>query len=293
MSPFVTELSPNLKDPLRQGLLERGFEFSQAPHTEFVAKKKGVSCTLYTSGKLVVQGKEMEDFIKFFLEPEILSTFTYGQAPSIDMRPRIGGDEAGKGDFFGPLCVAAVFADEQALPQLVQMGVRDSKAMKDDQIMVLGRKILRLCPYHVLKLHPPKYNELYSKFKNLNSLLAWCHSACIETLHQKTGCQLAIVDQFAKPHVLQHAVRKKGLILSLEQKVHGESDIVVAAASILARAAFVHEMEKLGEEVGMELPKGAAPQVVRAGRKLVAAKGADILNKVGKLHFKTTKEILS
>lgn len=293
MPPFVIQLSPHLNTTLRTRLLELGFELTQSPHTEFVAKKKGVSCTLYLSGKLVVQGKEMGEFIRFFLEPEILCTFTYGQTPSIDMRPRIGGDEAGKGDFFGPLCVAAVFADEQTLPQLAQMGVRDSKTLKDDQIMMLGRKIIRLCPYHVLKLHPSKYNELYEKFKNLNSLLAWCHSAAIETVHKKTGCQFVIVDQFAQPHVLQRAVRNKGLILDLEQKTQGESDIVVAAASIIARAAFVYEMEKLGKEVGIELPKGAAPQVVRVGRKLVAEQGAEILVKIAKLHFKTTKEILN
>src|SRR5437879_4136480 len=100
--PFVTELSKELVEKLRLDLESQGFEFSTPPYTLFSAKKKNLSVTLYRSLKLCVQGKEMASFIEFYLEPEILKEFHFTHAV-IDTSARIGGDEAGKGDFFGPL----------------------------------------------------------------------------------------------------------------------------------------------------------------------------------------------
>src|SRR5207249_4523347 len=108
-------------------LTEQGFEFSSPPYTHFSAKKMGISCTLYTSLKLTVQGKEMRPFIEFYLEPEILKKFDFtyqGSAVEHDKTGRIGVDEAGKGDFFGPLCVAAVFATGDMVQKLAQIGVK-------------------------------------------------------------------------------------------------------------------------------------------------------------------------
>jgi ribonuclease HIII len=122
-SCFVAEIDLKLADKLREDLIERGFELSQPAHTLFAAQKKGVSCTLYTSGKLTVQGKEMEEFITFYLEPEILKNVTYSYPEvGVDFTPRIGIDEAGKGDFFGPLCIAGVQADEAKIKELLALG---------------------------------------------------------------------------------------------------------------------------------------------------------------------------
>ncbi len=289
MPPYVTKLDPMLHETLRDGLVAQGFELFCPPHTVFAGKKPGISIALYQSGKLVIQGKGMAEFIQFYLEPEILGTFAFGQ---VDKTPRIGCDEAGKGDYFGPLCVAGVYADERGVEALIEMGVRDSKSMQDSKIRALAKQIAKRLPFHVLRLHPAKYNELYEKFGNLNHMLAWAHSAVIETLHKKTGCQRVIVDQFASQHVLEKAVRKKELILELIQRTKGESDVVVAAGSILARAAFVYEMDGLSKKLGMTIPKGAFNGVKSTGKKLVAAHGKDILRHVAKLHFKTTNEIL-
>lgn len=291
-SCFSTKIDPALKDKLLKDLESQGFEISVPAYTLFSAKKKGVSCTLYESGSLTVQGKDMQEFIEFYLEPEILKEFTFSSPEALlDFTPRIGMDEAGKGDFFGPLCVAAVYANEEMIRQLQGLGVKDSKQLSDGTIWKIASKIKAACPHTVIRLFPLKYNELYKKFKNLNRLLGWTHVAALADLSQKTGCKKAILDQFAEKHVVESFLKQKKLFIDLEQKTKGEQDIVVAAASILARDAFVDGMKRLSEEVGMELPKGASRAVVMAARKLQETMGGDILEKTTKTHFKTSQEV--
>jgi len=279
---YVTQLPLKLAPKLKKALEERGFLFSQPAYTLFCAKKPGISCTLYESGKLVVQGKGKEQFIEFVLEPEIIGV-------TLDITPRIGGDEAGKGDYFGPLCIAAVYADSEQIASLAQIKVRDSKSMTDVAIGKLAAKIRALCTHQIVSIGPEKYNEMYARIGNLNELLAWGHATAIASVEYKTGCREVIVDQFASNGVLDRACAKKELQINLVQRTKGESDIVVAAASILARDAFVGGIDKLSKQFGVELPKGAANKVIEAGRKFVAKRGLDELGKVAKLHFKTTE----
>ena len=285
---FSKKIDLALASRLEKDLREQGFEFTQPPHTIFCAKKPGVSCTLYSSGSLVVQGKESAEFIEFYLEPEVAPE-TLTASP---LEPHIGMDEAGKGDFFGPLCVAAVYADPTGLRALADWKVRDSKALSDSTVRGMAQKIRALLPYTVIRLFPKKYNELYTKFRNLNRLLGWAHVAALEHLVKKTGCSRAILDQFATPGLVQRELQRKNLAVHLEQRVHGEADPVVAAASILARAAFLEGIDQLSEEMGLTLPKGAGSAIPVMGHKLVAKFGADVLERVAKLHFKTTREIL-
>lgn len=291
-SSFTAKINLSLADKLREDLAGQGFEITKPPYTVFAAKKKGISCTLYESGNLVVQGKEMGPFIEFYLEPEILKDFKFSHPTAdLDLTPRIGMDEAGKGDFFGPLCVAALYSDGEGIQNLQQMGVKDSKRFSDDAVLKLARKIRAAYPHTVIRLFPKKYNELYGKFKNLNRLLGWAHTAALADLSDKTGCKKAILDQFADKHVVENALKQKKLVIDLEQRVRGEADLVVAAASILARAAFLEGLEQLSQEVGVPLPKGASDIVVKAAQKLVAKLGADVLDKVAKTHFKTRGQI--
>ena len=285
---FSKKIDLALAPKMERDLREQGFELTQPPHTLFSAKKPGVSCTLYSSGALVVQGKESPAFIEFYLEPEILPE-SLAAAP---MAPHIGMDEAGKGDFFGPLCVAAVYADAAGLQALADWKVRDSKTLSDASVCAMARKIRALLPYTVIRLFPKKYNELYGKFRNLNRLLGWAHSAALEHLVQKTGCKQAILDQFASPELVERELQRRNLDVQLEQRVRGEEDPVVAAASILARAAFLEGLAQLSEEIGLTLPKGAGSAIPATGHKLVAKFGSDVLERVAKLHFKTTREIL-
>jgi ribonuclease HIII len=293
-SCFVATIDLSLAEKLRADLIEQGFEMTSPAHTLFSAQKKGVSCTLYTSGKLTVQGKEMNDFISFYLEPEILQSVNYSYPEiGVDFRSRIGIDEAGKGDFFGPLCVAGVQADEAKIKELLSIGVKDSKNISDPVIMKLSVKIKQICPHSIVRISPRKYNELYHNFRNLNHLLGWGHATAISELVEKTGCREVIIDQFASESVVINALKKKQTEVSLTQRHKGESDPVVAAASILARAAFVEGIDLLGKQYEMELPKGASDKVIQAGKLLVRTFGKGVLEQVAKMHFKTAEIVLN
>ena len=292
-SCFVASIDLALADKLLNDLKDQGFEIAKPQYTLFSAQKKGVSCTLYTSGKLTVQGKDMKEFITFYLEPEILQSvaFSYPET-QVSMTSRIGIDESGKGDFFGPLCIAGVQADEAKIRELLAIGVKDSKQISDQGIRTLSAKIKKVCPHTVIFISPKKYNELYANFKNLNQLLGWGHSTAIAELVAKTGCTEVIIDQFAGEHVVKNALKQKKLNVNLTQRHRAEADPVVAAASILARAAFLEGMERLSEQFELEIPKGASSQVIRIGKQLVRKFGPQILEQAAKLHFKTKGEIL-
>jgi len=289
---FTAKIDLQFAPKLQKDLESQGFAISRPPYTAFSAKKKGVTCTLYESGSLIVQGKEMKEFIEFYLEPEILQSFQYSHPEAhLDLEPHIGMDEAGKGDFFGPLCVAAMYADASGITTLLKLGVKDSKRMSDSSITKLAKKLRSEFPYTTIRLFPKKYNELYGKFKNLNRLLGWAHASALGDLATKTGCKKALLDQFAKDYVMESALKQKKIELAFQQKVRAEEDLVVAGASIIARSAFLDGLKVLSEEIGMELPKGAGPPVIAAAKKLVSQWGKEGLDKVAKTHFKTMAEL--
>ena len=291
---FTAKIDIKLATKLLEDLPKQGFELSKPPYTVFSAKKKNLNCTLYETGNLVIQGKDKQEFIEFYIEPEILKSFQFSHPEAtLNLTPHIGLDEAGKGDFFGPLCIGAVYAGGDDIVKLHEMGVKDSKRISDESILKLARKIRAAYPYTVIRLFPQKYNELYARFKNLNRLLAWTHIAALSDLSQKTQCKKAILDQFAEKYVAENALKQKKIDIDLEQRVRGEEDLVVAAASILARAGFLEGLDTLSQDYGMILPKGATAQVINAGIKLVEKFGPDVLEKVSKTHFKTKSEILA
>jgi len=205
---------------------------------------------------------------------------------------RIGIDESGKGDYFGPLVVAAVFVDATTQDELALMQVRDSKKISDGRILEMASDIKSICPHSVIAIGPQKYNELYAKIRNLNRLLAWGHAKALETLLEQVSCERAISDQFGDERLILNALQEKGRKIILEQRTKAESDLAVAAASILARAEFLIRLKRLSEEIGTTLPKGASPAVELAGKMVVKKQGQVRLGTVAKLHFKTTKAVL-
>lgn len=304
-SSFVKTIDLKLADRMIMDLQAQGFTLTTPQYTLFSAAKKGISCTLYTSGKLVVQGKGMGEFIEFYLEP-LLQTFSFtypqlqNEGPKVKSKsvqltdlseglfPHIGIDESGKGDYFGPLCIAGVYADLKDIEKLKSLGVKDSKNLSDATILKLAKAIRAVCIHHVVKINPQKYNELYAQFKNLNSLLAWGHATVIEQLVAKTECRDIFVDQFANERVVLTALKRKGLELNVMQRHRAEEDVVVAAASIIARETFLLGLALLGEQYLIKLPKGASAATIAAGKQFVAKHGREFLGMVGKLHFKTT-----
>lgn len=203
----------------------------------------------------------------------------------------IGVDESGKGDFFGPLVIAALLASDEAIPRLTAFGVRDSKLISNNRVLEIDEKLRAEFPYSVHVILPAEYNRRYERVKNLNIFLAQGHAYVIQAVLDSHPADMAISDQFGKPALILDALAARECNIRLEQRHRAESIPQVAAASILARAAFVREMRRLSEEVGMALPLGAGPLVDAAGRELVHKQGIDVLQKVAKKHFKNYQRV--
>lgn len=289
---IVVQVDTALAPKIINDLENQGFTLSQPQYTLFSARKDKVVVTFYKSGKLTVQGKDASEFIEFYLEPEILGSFQFSRKSAYtDFTPRIGVDESGKGDFFGPLVVASVYADGATVEALIELGAKDSKALTDAAITLLAKKIKAVAKCEVIRIMPLKYNELYEKFGNLNSLLAWGHAQAISNLVEKTGCKKAIIDQFASEHVVKNALLKKQKDIDLTQRHKGEEDVVVAAASILAREGFISSLMNLEKTFDSTLPKGASAKVISAAEAFARKYGKEKLREVAKVHFKTYNEI--
>lgn len=203
----------------------------------------------------------------------------------------IGIDESGKGDYFGPLVVAAVYVDtEERINILKGLGIKDSKKILDSRIRVLARRIRESCDHEVISISPLRYNEL-SETMNLNELLAWCHSQSLEKVLQRNqSCDMAISDQFAGKEILINKLKEKGKKIELLQRPKAEENIAVAAASILARERFLDSMSIMGKKFRQEFHRGASEETINDGIKFL--KGGGSLKEVAKFHFKTTKKVM-
>jgi ribonuclease HIII len=205
----------------------------------------------------------------------------------------IGTDESGKGDFFGPLVIAAVLATPESVLRLEESGVRDSKKITDKRVSELAATIKKEFPNSIVVIGPERYNQLYEKIRNLNRLLAWGHARAIENILEKHECDCALTDQFGDERFVKNALLEKGRKIELIQMPKAEEDLAVAAASILARAEFVRRLRDLSRSCGVDLPKGCSADIVGVGKELTKKLGGEILKKTAKCHFKTTKQILA
>lgn len=298
-SSFTFKIDSAQAQKLRGILEAQGFTFREVPYTLYGAQKQKLTVNAYTSGKLLVQGRGAKDFVEFTLEPEITgeAKLGYDEVHNPGMfQPHLGIDESGKGDFFGPLVIAGVFVDGDLPRQLLDLGVKDSKLITSDkkalEMADAIKDLITLDRFNVVVLTPEKYNDLYVKFGNLNRLLAWGHATVIENLLTRwPNCPRALSDKFAHESLVQRALKEHGKKIVLEQKTKAESDIAVAAASIMARAGFLTRLKYLGERVGVTLPKGASAQVKAVARGIVQKSGPDVLKSVAKFHFKTFAEV--
>ena len=272
----------------------------KVPHTKIAVSIPDCRINLYQSGKLLVQGKEAEEWIAFTLETEILKEATLGYEAVYDpeaFQPHMGIDESGKGDFFGPLVIASAYVDESLVEKLRAMGVRDSKRISSDNVAIdMAREIRKLLGDRcaMVTIGPRSYNRMYAKIRNVNKILAWGHARAIENLLEKVpDCPRALSDKFGPTHQIERALMDKGKKIRLDQRTKAESDPAVAAASILARAGFVYALRQMGKTYGFDVPKGASTKVRREAEKLVADKGPAILLETAKCHFQTTDKVLA
>jgi ribonuclease HIII len=273
--------------------------------TQHTASQGAETATInvYRTGKVAIGGKASA--LKQALEEWRLAR-TGGGAPSrgvasagtgsgaggLDPTPRVGADEAGKGDYFGPLVVTgARVLGKEAAQKLLEVGVRDSKTlsgygarkMASGVIEALGPENMR-----VVVLPPREYEARRAAAGNVNRLLGEINAQIIGELEDEV--ELFVVDEFARaarsyiePHVPEG--------IRLEVRPRAESDAAVASASILARARYLEEMNRLSEQVGFELPRGAT-HVVGAARRVYEERGMEGLVEAAKVHFATTERVV-
>lgn len=203
----------------------------------------------------------------------------------------IGTDESGKGDFFGPLVIAGVLVDEKSAQRFLDLGIKDSKKLTDKKMLAMSIEIKKYAPHSIIAISNTKYNELYANIKNLNKLLAWGHARAIENILNSHTCEYALSDKFGDESLIKNALMKNGQSIRLEQMVRAESDIAVAAASVLARASFVQKMEAMENAYGLKFPKGCSGLVKTAASEFIKKYGKDKLHEVCKTHFKTFNEV--
>ena len=304
VTSYVCELTAEEGERLKEYLADKGWVFSEMNYAHWKAKKEKTNIVFYKSGKFTVQGKGTGDFVTFILEPEILKTASFGYEHLSDNMeeakpfvPHAGIDESGKGDFFGPLCVCAAYVDLAQLEKLRAVGVQDSKNIKSDRkISAIAQEIKKILrgKYAIITIGNEAYNRMYDNIGNLNKMLAWGHARALENLLEKVPeCTEVLADKFGNEKLIKNALMEKGKKVILTQETKAESDIAVAAASILARDRFVSALEELGTQYGVTLPKGAGPKVLETGRALYQQVGEEGLAKISKVHFKTFEKVRS
>ncbi len=299
LTSYTCKLTEAQAAALKALLQARNFKFREVPYARFAAEKDKVNMVFYESGKLVVQGKDTKDFIEFILEPEILKEARLGYEAVLNpelLLPRLGVDESGKGDFFGPLCVAGVYVNESVVKAWKDSGIRDSKAISSDKKIRELAELIRETPGCVTSVVPignEAYNRLHLKMRSVNTLLAWGHARVIENLMGQRQRMdpppvRAISDQFAaNKETVGKALMPLGREIELIQKHRAEEDLAVAAASILARHEFVTRLAGLEKQFGQALPRGASAAVDAAAKEFIVKHGVAMLPKVAKMHFRT------
>jgi ribonuclease HIII len=296
---YTFTLSADEQRRLGDVLANGNYEPIQVPYSTVAARNNECSVTLFQSSKCLVQGKGAADFVRFVLEPTVLLRAELDYKRELDpqyTKARIGVDESGKGDFFGPLVIAAAYADSSLIEPMEEMNVRDSKRItSDDVAMDMGEKLRRLLGkrWSVVAIGPPAYNRLYGSMRSVNAVLAWGHARAIENvLAVQPDCPLAISDQFGDEKDVKKALMQRGRKIELIQRHRAESDLAVAAASIIARDAFLRALLRLKQTYNMGLPKGASAAVGNAAVELVRRHGPAILLQTAKCHFRTTDGVL-
>ena len=310
----VLKLGATEQAALERSIDAQDYERRRQPHARFWARGDGVVAVLYTSGKLVLQGSGIDLFLLRHL-PERAAEVAGSEHPAapsegaagdargstaptshgeqLEAGALIGGDESGKGDYFGPLVVAMVRIGAGEAAELRTRGVMDSKKVTDASAHRLGGWIMGRFPHAVRVLDPPEYMARWSERKNVALVLSELYAEAARELldegHAEPG-DAVLIDQFSKNEGrLGRAF--DALDLRLHQEHRAERAPAVAAASLVARKVFLEGLVRLSDEAGLDLPKGAGTPALDAARELQRTWGDRALERfeaVAKVHFRTT-----
>lgn len=314
---YTFELTNDQQELLLGIFVTGNYRRREVPYALYSIEGDHFNATLYEKEKhgkrkLCVQGGKAEDFVLFVLEPQVLGQATLGYEEVLNpesVAPHAGSDESGKGDYFGPLVVCACYTDEALSAEMKKMGVKDCKQMSDKAVLAVGaalRKLLGSSRFAIVQINPAAYNRLYAKIRNINRLLAWAHATAIEDLLEKQpSCPRVVIDQFAATEaVITRALKPRAKKIVVDQHHKAESDIAVAAASVIAREIFLRARDKMTLEVygapkadaeapAPTIPIGSSdPRVREVAEEMVKKNGAVWLMNHCKAHFQTTDKVL-
>ncbi|WML25373.1 ribonuclease HIII [Neobacillus sp. OS1-33] len=278
------------------------------PGSVFAAKTPACMITAYKSGKVLFQGNDSEKEANRWGRASTSATSNKpassskakGNLPNgIGLMSAIGSDEVGTGDFFGPITVVAAYVRKENIPLLKELGVRDSKDLNDDKIIAIAKVIKDIIPFSLMTLKNEKYNQVQQSGMSQGKMKAILHNQAILNVLDKISPEkpeAILIDQFVQASTYyqhlksQKAIAKENVYFSTKAEgIH----LAVAAASILARYAFIQYIDKLSDSAGFKIPKGAGAQVDVAAAKLIMSKGRDILPSFVKLHFANTDKAIA
>lgn len=275
-------------------------EYGTSNYTLARAKLANATITFYRTNVILFQGPgETTEYNiwaqKFNLMPDTSPTVETIEYEKINA---IGSDEVGTGDYFGPVVVCATYTNQESIQKLRRLGVKDSKLLTDKQMIPLALEIANIIPYSIISLDPAKINSLSSKYNNLNFIKAYLHNKAINSILKKIGnvkYDAILIDEFTpKENYLKYLENQSNVVTNITTIVHGELEhIGIAAASILARAAFLRELKRLSIEYKMEFLKGAGREVDRFAASFVSSYGYNELMKVAKIKFSNTERIIN
>lgn len=260
---------------------------SKNPYIRYFLKLPQATVSIYTSGKILLQGEGAEKYASFFGYQAVEQT-------SGQNLPLIGTDEVGNGSYFGGLAVVATFVTPDQHDFLRKLGVGDSKTLTDQKIRQITPILKEKIQHQALLLSPSKYNEVIRDRYNAVSVKVALHNQAIYLLLQK-GVQpeKIVIDAFTSAknydkYLAQEANRFSNPI-SLEEKAEGKY-LSVAVSSVIARDLFLENLENLGRELGYQLPSGAGTASDKVASQILQAYGMQGLSFCAKLHFKNTEK---
>lgn len=276
------------------------------PGSVFSAKTASCTITAYKSGKVLFQGNGNEAEANRWGAAASTNAPAKSKAAPKGNLPEgfsqwsvIGSDEVGTGDFFGPITVVAAYVRKEDIPLMKELGVRDSKDLNDEKIIAIAKVIKDVVPFSLMTLKNEKYNQLQKSGMSQGKMKAILHNQAILNVLEKISPVKPdgiLIDQFVQgstyfQHVKnQKAVAQENVYFSTKAEgIH----LAVAAASILARYAFVQYIDKLSESAGFKIPKGAGAQVDEAAARLILKKGREVLPQFVKLHFANTEKAIN
>ena len=281
------------------------------PYAVFQADDCDTVVTLYESGKAVFQGHDADLSSQFWVERErhlnptkkvemTNSANKQKEKKEIVKNPKlynattIGSDEVGTGDYFGPIIVSAAYVEKENIPFLEELGIRDSKKMTDDKILEVVPLIIKKIPYNSILLSNREYNSNHGNF-NMNKIKAILHNKVLfKTKMEHPNYEYIVVDQFAEKYVYYSYLKdSNNVVRDITFLTKAEDQVLsVACASVISRYLFLKEFNKLSNELGINLPKGAGTSVDEVGKVIVQKFGREKLNEIAKLSFKNTDKIL-